>query len=450
MQHRLYLPLLFLLCLSANVAHAQSEASIRALFIDPSEVEVRYFRGRLNDINDIVVALGSDGEMYRGMMRLFSSGERFLLTGRVDGNHLYLMERDTFGNRTGSIRGEIDDFEGIKADWHNFNKSLGGRLQLIPYPQEPVYPTYCGDNKWVRLYTGHIGTDSIALLLSRGTNYGLQGRLHHPTRGVSYAVAGQLLDYNRKMKLRLLDDNQVEYGQLTLAVDRVKKALAGTFTDSTAGDGYPVEMTTASELLMGCQEYTDFVTTVEVTYPKTRNSDFNAWLDTYLDDWRKSARAYTDQYKTQIPRYLPSVRSRLRSYFWCELDYYTDDLISGQIVHTHTWEASYENVPFTYDLRTGQRITLDDLLPTDDSTTTQFVRAYIDTVLATRPYADDPLFQEWLTETADFSAFTVRPEGLNFISSHNAIFGTQHVTLPWRVLAPYLRPEHPLQPLLTP
>ena len=55
-----------------------------------------------------------------------------------------------------------------------------------------------------------------------------------------------------------------------------------------------------------------------------------------------------------------------------------------------------------------------------------------------RPFWKEPMFQKWLT-TAQFDYFTIRKEGINFISEFNTLFGEQNCTIPYEDLKPYLK-----------
>lgn len=438
MQKHLYI--LFILLLSFLEITAQStKERVKLLFPTEGEVKsVQFFRGRMNDVNDVMIALGSNGKEYRGIMKFLRSSAEFRVSGQIANKKLRLLETDTFGNSTGRIIGTIDDFEGIKANWRNLDGSIGGSMRLIPYPTEPEYPTYCGDNKWIRLYSGKIGGEKVDFLLSRGTNFNINGLAYFHKQNKSYSVEGHLENYNRDITLQLRDNNYNSLGQITGSVDFKTDDITAVFKDLN-DRSFESIIQKGATLSIGCIEYADFISEMEVTYPKTRNIKFNEILNEYIQDWLKDSRAYTNQYKEQMQRPTASIRASLRSYFWCNVEYFSDTIISGKATHVNTWESDYNGYAFNFDLKKNKKITLESLFKAK-SGYKKFIQSYIQKEMKKRPFYSDATFQEWI-KTEKFSYFTIRKEGLNFISNFNSIFGEQNCTIPYSELKTYLKAE---------
>lgn len=445
MQKSIYI--LFILLLSFIEITAQStKERVQSLFSTEGEVEsVRFFRGRMNDVNDVMIALGTNGKEYRGIMKFLRSNAEFRVSGQVKGKELILLETDTFGNSTGRITGTIDDFEGIKAKWTNINRTLGGSMILIPYPTEPEYPTYCGDNKWIRLYSGKIGGEKVDFLLSRGTNFNINGLAYFHKQDKSYAVEGSLANYNRDISLELRDNNYNSFGKITGKVDFKTDNIAATFQDL---NDRTFESTIKKEttISVGCIEYADFITEMEVTYPKTRNIKFNEILNEYIQEWLKTSRAYTNQYKEQMKRPNSTIRASLRSYFWCNVEYFSDTIISGKATHVNTWESDYNGYAFNFDFKKNEKITLESIFK-PKSGYQKFIIGYIQKEMKKRSFYSDATFQKWI-KTEKFEYFTIRKDGLNFISNFNSIFGEQNCTIPYSELKDYLKAESSISFLL--
>ena len=95
--------IIVLFIISTLNADAQdTKARVQAMFLD-STVTVQFYRGRMNDINDVLITLGSDGREYKGIMKFFRSNAEFRVTGIVKDKTLHLIERDSFNSMTGHI-----------------------------------------------------------------------------------------------------------------------------------------------------------------------------------------------------------------------------------------------------------------------------------------------------------------------------------------------------------
>ena len=196
-------------------------------------------------------------------------------------------------------------------------------------------------------------------------------------------------------------------------------------------------LTKDQTISVGCIEYADFISEIEVTYPKTRNLKFNKMLNDYVQSWLKTSRAYTKQYKTQMKTLKPEMRASLRSYFWSDIHYFSNSIISGKATHTNTWENGYDSYSFNFDFENNQEITLEDIFQSGSDYDT-FIKDYIQAEMKERPFWKEPMFQKWLT-TAQFDYFTIRKEGINFISEFNTLFGEQNCTISYEDLKPYLK-----------
>jgi hypothetical protein len=64
-----------------------------------------------------------------------------------------------------------------------------------------------------------------------------------------------------------------------------------------------------------------------------------------------------------------------------------------------------------------------------------------------RSFYSDATFQKWI-KTEKFEYFTIRKDGLNFISNFNSIFGEQNCTIPYSELKDYLKAESSISFLL--
>lgn len=426
------------LCTTVLSAQDMKE-QVRQLFAEGTTLKwVEHYRGRINDINDIAMTIGFDGHHCKGYLYYLRSKDKLKVEGTIQDTILNLLEYNAQGIQTGSITGSIKDFEGIAALWQNYDKSLSEELQMLSAVREPRYPGYCGDNKWIRHYSGDFEGGKIDVLLVRSNNGLLKGTMYNNTTQKTFLVEGTYLKKKRSIVLDIRDLNWKAKGQIVGFVDFHTDDIKGHYklTDDTR---QVANLYVYRQLAVGCIEYADFLTKTEITYPKTRNQDFNDLLRERIQDWLTSSRAYTKQYAEQIAQLAPSQRASLRSYCWYDMDFLSDSLISGIITQSNTWDNQYQGFTFNFDLVTNQEITKASLFRADSGYESA-IQQYILGELQNRPYNEDPDYMKWI-QTAQFPYFTIRKDGLVFRSDFNSTYGEQQVVIPFDWLKAYLKTD---------
>ena len=130
--------------------------NVKAMFENPSDIQwIKHYKGRIDDLNDVSVTLAFDGEDCKGQITYLRSHTEFDLLGKIENRQLLLHEIDNSKKLSGSIIGIITG-KIITGNWNNFDGSKGGNLLLTETEKEIDFPSYCGDNKWVRKYNGII------------------------------------------------------------------------------------------------------------------------------------------------------------------------------------------------------------------------------------------------------------------------------------------------------
>ena len=429
-----------------SLSFAQSgdrERAVYQQFNKPSKIQwIRHYQGRIDDLNDIAMTLAYDGKSCRGALIYLRSQEKFKLVGDIDKNMLQLEEVDANGQISGHIAAELSK-EGIIGEWTNHDRTIGGHLLLHQKEQAIEYPSYCGDNKWIHLYKGTIGSEAIDLILQKTGNQKLRGIAHVHHQGKSYPMVG---DYHLdgQFEIFLQDDNGHSAGR-----------MVGQFNQSTRleaqhighdGKRNSCQLNLIDALGVECMEYADYISTYDVTYPKTQSPAFNRWITQLTDEWVAECYAYAQRVKAQSGTIRPDQRASVRAYAWTDIDFYDGQLISGTFFHCSTWSNDYEGQAFNFDLQEGKAIQLSELF-IKDFDHQAFVRQYIHDTIDQHALYRDFQFREWLS-SASFPYFSIRRKGINFSTAFNPIYGQQHITIPYTQLNRYLQDNHPLQQLI--
>lgn len=419
-------------------AYAQTvEDEVRAMFEEANAVQwIQHYKGRMNDINDVAMTLAFDGKTCKGVMWYLRSKAQFQLSGTiVNDTILELSEVNESKIKTGKIKGKINSFDGISASWFTTDERLGESLELQLTTREPRYPGYCGDNKWVQKYSGKIGAEKVIMTLRRGNNGLLKGTAYYASVKETYLIEGELAKGESYINFVIKDLNWKEKAVVNAKIDLKTDEVSGQAI--VDGSSVVCSFSMIDRMSVGCIEYADFLTKSEVTFPKTRNQSFNELIEEKIQNWLKLSRAYTKEYLETVPTLTAENRLALRSYCWYEIDYFSNDFISGKIYYTNTWDDGFKGFSFNYDLAGNRSISLQGLFKRDFDYK-EFVQKYIEKELRNRPFYGDAFYADWIKKQA-FEFFNIRKEGLVFSTSFNGTYGEQQIVIPFEALIPYLR-----------
>jgi len=431
------LTILIALFFSFSLSAQTIEDEVRAMFDDANSVQwVQHYKGRMNDINDIAITLGSDGETCKGVLWYLRSKAKLNVSGTIiNDTILELTEYNEKAIATAKITGTVKPFDGIIANWRTIDEALGESLILLPISREPRYPGYCGDNKWVQKYTGKIGEETVEITLRRGNNGLLKGTAYYTSVNETYLVEGILTNEERSINFVIKDLNWKEKAVVTAKNDVQKNEILGTANVNNIA--VSCRLSILDRLSVGCIEYADFLTKSEVTFPKTRNQSFNELIEDEIQNWLKLSRAYTKEYRETMPSLTTDNRSALRSYCWYEIDYWSNSFISGKVYYTNTWDDDFKGFSFNYDLNGNRSISLQGIFKRDFDYK-KFIKNYIEKEVKNRPFYGDGFYENWIKEQK-FEYFNIRQEGLVFSTNFNGMYGEQQIVIPFDVLIPHLR-----------
>lgn len=405
---------------------------IKMLFEDQAKVWwVRHYKGLINDMHDITMILGFDGEVYHGYATYLRSKTRFQLYGKA-GTALKLYEIDETGKISGIIKGSVSP-QMLKASWQNYQNTVGLSMLLTEAKPDDNKLTGCGDNKWVKNYEGTYFGKTTKLLLQQYAEGHYKGIFYVTHENKTYTVEGIRQSGEDKVYLHLINENNEKKGRLdckNIGADRVDYTLRND--EGIFASNFKNTRTVQTEAI----EFIDYLTLMDVTYPSLKsNDDFNAMIYQQYDKWLKKNRSQTEKEQRKISKQ-PKNRARLRAYGWYEVEYLSQHYISMRLSYVDNW-SGYEEVTWTYDLRHKETLKADDLF-LQNSGYAEFVKTYITQALKKHPDYQDPDYSKWVAKE-NFKYFTLRHEGINFSTKYNPIYGARQVTVPYEVLRPYLK-----------
>ena len=403
-------------------------------FEKPKKVQwVKHYKGRIDDLNDVAISLAFDGKNCKGELLYLRSKEIFDLVGILKKDKIILQEIDQDQNISGYLKGELKE-DKLKLDWSNTTNSIGGRILLNEVAEPFNVPTYCGDNKWIRLYKGLIGREKVELFLHKESSQAVNGTAYFKNKNKTFQVRG-FIDAFDNVNLNIKDHFDQLQGKLEGTFDEKQKFNANFLDQSHSQTTCSFYM--KNFLLVGCIEYADYSTSYDVLYPKTQNASFNKWVEQLTEEWIKSCKLYSIETKKHYTKMEPALRSAIRANVWCSVDYYSDKLISGMLTFSNTWTSEEENRVINFDLKKNVEINTEDIFKSDFDYR-ELLRGYLNDQISKHELYKNLDYREWLSKE-DFPFFTIRKDGINFSTKFNPIFGQQEVLIPYTRLKGHIR-----------
>lgn len=434
---------LLLLSQSSFAQSNVNDYAVEELFEKPQKIQwIKYYKGRLDDLNDIAITLAYDGKQCKGQLTFLRSKEQFDLVGQFKKGKLSLQEFDLNARLSGYVNGEID-VRGITADWSNFDNSFGGKMRLYEVKSPVTIPGYCGDNKWIRAYKGLVGKDKVELIIQKESNQRVSGTAYFKSKNESYNVRGHI-DIFDNVYLTLKDDHAKKQGQMEGTFgERQKFNLIFIHPD---GQQNVCTFQLKDKLSVGCLEYADYISNYNVLYPKTKNAAFNKWIKSITDKWVSSCKTFVKEKYPHKGVLKPEVRASVRASAWSEIDYISEDIISGLMTFNDNWSTYQVNRSISYDLKNERAISLMDIFKSDFDYRNH-LRNQLNMEISKHQLYKDFEYREWLAKE-DFPYFTIRKEGIRFCTKFHPIYGQQQMTISYQQLKPFLKDKSVIKELI--
>ena len=431
---RILVIIILVLTLFQTVIYAQSSEAdeIKTLFEDQGKVWwVRHYKGLVNDMHDINITLGFDGEEYHGYATYLRSKTRFQLYGKA-GTKFKLYEIDQSGKVSGILEGRVSP-QLLKVNWHNYQNTVGVSMRLTKADADDSELTSCGHNKWAKNYEGNYMGKNTCLLIQHYAEGEYRGFFYIAQENKTYHVEGTQKLGEDRVYLHLMNEKNEKKGRLDC------KEMGANRVDCTFRNDEGVfanQLTHIQTVDTEGIELMDYTIVMDVTYPKIKSKEsFNAIIYQQYDKWLQKNRSQTAKESKHIKEN-PDNRAMMRAYGWYDIEYLSSKYVSLRLNYADNW-TDYEEIVWTYDLESQKTMQPEDLF-LENSGYAEFVREYIMDVLKKYPEYKDEDYSKWV-EKENFEFFSLRHEGINFSTKNNPIYGVRNVTVPYYKLKPYLK-----------
>ena len=421
-------------------AAATRDTAIAKLFEKPADIKwVRYFKGRFDDVSVVDISLGYDGKNCRGYLTYAKSGDRFRLDGTLDQNSLNLEERDQLKALSGNIKGVYSNRR-IDAEWTNYNNSLGSRLEADELGPGQLPGYNCNDNKWACRYITRYNGSRADMILIRAHNGSLSGYLWVEADAKTYDLRGEMnRDGNYEIEALLPS------GKMAGLLQGSLQNLQSTDCNWVgSGEKRTFKFTQRNTYPLGCYDFADYGSSYDALYPRTPCNGCNTWLDQKVNAWLAECK---QTISTQKKSATPANRNAQRASCWAEIACMTENILSGYLTFSESWNKQARGQSFNFDLRSGKEITFNDLFNKSFN-----INTWLDDFAKRESpklphYAADPDYREWLVAQG-FPMFALRREGLELSTLFHPQYGRQTILVPYTSLKPYMKKDNPVADLV--
>ncbi len=440
--------LCFLYCITSlfsfnlDAQSNETEQQISELFKNPKKIQwYKNFKGRVDDINDVGLTIAYDGRDCKGYITYLRSKERFKLEGKIIGKKIKLRETDTEESVTGHFEGQIfGDYDRMKAHWFNKEKTRAGLLMLEQVEKEVIFPTYCGDNKWVRKYQGNIQGKPVEFTIQKNSDLDIKGIIWFKDSNLTHYLKGGMIADNA-LKIIVIDDMGNKLGGIEGEILKPSFKINGNWI-TPEGDTHLVKFNKIDHMMVGCIEYQDYMSTYDVTFPKSKNSSFNSFIEKTVSDWKISCKEKVKALKVENQYPGPEDRSIANATGWFELEHVSDTLISGFMIFNKSWEEEHQDYSFNYSLLNDEKIELEQLFR-EGVDYHSILQERVIKSIQFKPIYSNEGFKEWIN-TVSFNYFTIRQNGIRYSTSFHPIYGRQSITIHFDDIKEYLNPYSPV------
>ncbi|HNR08880.1 MAG TPA: hypothetical protein PKM27_16295 [Saprospiraceae bacterium] len=406
-----------------------SQTGVAELFFkDKNLLWEKSYQGVWDDVIPVKLELGYDGTACKGQMFFSDNKARFIVSGTLKDNDLLLEEQDLLGNVTGYLALKILGDQ-VRGTWYNAARTFNARIVIREGPPSTTL------NYWTRSYALKSAPAETLLIQQKDFSDQIYSRFY-------YGPLNKTLEGTSPIK------HEEDFHQETVLFDP-QNQNAGRLDTWRSGERkieilYKQGKTEWSRTLdliaqvgMHQESYTDHWMTVDFVFPETDKPGINHWFKSLVDSFlilvqdKKAGQAEQNQT-------LPANRMAYRLSIWPQVQFLTDQYLSGYVHAKTSWDESIQSQPFLFDLKKGNLVREAELFQNYKSFL-EVKELLIEHELR-KLRESDGLMYEGLTAGA-FTLFTLRKEGLCYSAPFSLQYGFRQVIVPYKDVKDLISPR---------
>ncbi len=385
--------------------------------------------GLWDDVIPVQLELVSDGSVCKGYFYFGDIKNKYVLSGTLKNNELKLEEQDLQANVTGRLVLNLSD-KLMVGTWYNSKKSFHARLNLM----EGATPTV--SNYWVRSYGSKNTPDESILLQHKEFSDQITTRFYYKLLNKTLHGTSEIKDEENFSQEAVLEDYLHHRAGTLSSWKSNEKKIDITYKLGT------IEYNKSLDLLLQIpivqETFADHWMAVDINYPKIDKPDIISWfrhlVDTFIVDIQAKKISKLEEDDQADP-----IRMAWRMSIWPQFDFLNEQFISGKMHIKNSWDESTSSVPFTFDLKEGHILALDELI-TDPIKFEVLKSKWVKQELVKLSSGADLDYKS--LQPNDFTLMTLKKEGFVFATAFDMIYGIREIILPYTELKDILSPKY--------
>jgi len=406
-----------LLLLSFLFSFVVARASINSLMISDSTENTLYFKGRMDDLNDIAIVIKKDSVLSVATITILRSGVMTSFEGTFQKNKFLFKEKKNAAKST--FLGKLKEGE-LDGQWI-FENQNSSRIIARKTNKIWTIPSNCADNKWLKTFRGALNYSEAILTIQKLAENKISGSLYLEKENRTYRISGDIdLD---KMNLTIKDNIGNTIGRLDGSFN-MHNNLKFKFWNEKQNESYAVFEQTR-HFQYGCIEFVDKNISYDATYPKLQHEKFNIWLENNIQNWLIDTRKRLLEIKS-------GSNNTQSAQSWCEINTISDGFISGIITNYDSESNNYQTNSINYTFKKSKSILLKDIFLNEPKANSEIMEI-IQKGLKSQIYQEDNELKEWVSKE-NFENFVFQKEGILFLTNFNPIYNRISYLVPYNTL----------------
>lgn len=388
--------------------------------------------GFINEVHPVEIVLGEQNSEIKGWLTYMTSKDTLFLEGRKNGDNLFLLEYNQYGDYTGSIVGSVQN-DRIEAEYKNKNETLIWPVYLKPYtitaplPKVEMY-------HYIRQYVNNESSTGLNLTITARNPSTLNGFVYLRNSSLFFACKGFVIDKD-KYSLIFYDFTGKARGNAILIV--FGNSAQVTFLNKE-NDSLSVTLSLRNHYDLEWNHYASYEAMVEISYPSSNSPEFRSYIMGQSEEWfnqlkQGTRNTYTDDFAEDSER-----RNAVLGSAWFEPTLADDQILSGYLIQVNNrMQPKYQYQAVNYLLVQKQNFDVWTELKSRKKVE-ELIRNEKEKLVKKEGDKYSIEFNQWL-EGQSFDILVVSNGGLLALSEYNPKFGLQRILVPKEVVKKELK-----------
>lgn len=387
------------------------------------------YEGYFNFAHPAHMELNFNGNECSGSYTLKSSQSSFLLSGYLKDGKWLLEEQDKDGNTSAFLIAETDGKD-VWGQWKNLKQDL-----FIPFRFSKT--NIPNKTAWLKKLSGTLFNQDVEIFIQKYLNDDLSGYLLLSDSKSTLAFEGLCLKGNdQSLILYSTDVNNPYFTSI-----EIKTQQAATYDVKLLDNKGAVKFTTfkkSNDYSFGLNHFADYYNLYDISYPKLNNKVFDTWVTDKINSWTKATEKHGKIQSVLNEGNHESLRFSNSMLGWVDLDYFSNNLISGSLIMQEIGNNKFEKESFLFDLKSKKLLSIDHIF-SDYKTVQKIIESEgKQNLLNQKEIKGSKQLSDWV-QNQSFDFMTFEHDHFVFSTKFDSVFGAQEIRLKLADLKKYIK-----------